>query len=744
MLRLSPHSRAISVWALFAAPAVLACGPFFPGSALDQPRGILQPPLFHFQSELNFLPLPDKLVKAKPGTPAYTLELELAEVEEIMAAHPDRDAWLEKYRDLRRAMIFLGDDSDQKMEQPERVAARGWESVKRDLESIIAPLPDDVRLYLRGAAAWLDAKAAQDAALAKSAREHWLRLLALPPEKRPHRSTWAAWMLFRASGHDDQGRWLLETRNLSRAGFADCLHLGIEAAYILGRPASDYSERVQVRSAEWKRCAMLRAVLGHSRMDENLRHDRRVFTDWSEDFANEVMADEFLRRVQMLHLIESAHVASGWENGFRSTSQGGWDIPKWLDSFEKAGIRNQKEAVLLAWITYNAAQFEAARRWLALAPADDINALALRGKLAAMRGERREAERNLKLIAAKISTPEPHARAEWEIGQSLQSTPLRVQNYPEVRHHKLLADLGVAQVSRNDFAGALNTFLRSDYHRDAAYVAERLLSVEELLALSRSGKLPKLAKLSVPDTDPPPKPMTIGFLERKYGGWGAPQEVDPFVFLVARRLAREGYFKDACRILPDDLALALQRFASELRRSNDSKLAKAERASAAWVASQIQRRLGMELFGFEGGPDHAFCGGSFELENFARIRAERLWVPLWVTPGDANRHTPVFKATVDELWRARHYGPRHELRFHYRYAAADLAWKAASCLPDDSEATAQILATAGSWLKHRDPKAADRFYKALVNRNPTVPLAREADAKRWFPPVNWEFDLALE
>ena len=65
-------------------------------------------------------------------------------------------------------------------------------------------------------------------------------------------------------------------------------------------------------------------------------------------------------------------------------------------------------------------------------------------------------------------------------------------------------------------------------------------------------------------------------------------------------------------------------------------------------------------------------------------------------------------------------------------------------MPDDQEETAHVLVTAGNWLKNRDNKSADRFYKALVNRNPSVPLAQEADQKRWLPEMDWRFDLTLE
>ena len=734
---------------MLGTAAVIACGPFFPDSALDQPRGILQPPLFLFQSELNQTALPPDIHLAHPpGTPAYTLDLEMAELRQTMAGQPVDETWFERYRELRRAMLHAGDRSQHNMRPSDAVTGSPWPKLKRDLAEIISPLPEDLRLYLLGAAARLDVNDLVSDDPFKTAREFWRQLLALPAEKRSSRSTWAAWMLFRTSPHDEQGHWLAETRRLARAGFKDCLHLGVEATYILGREGCDYAEAKEVAAAEWKRAAMLRTPLGLSHAQDYLRDDRHKLMDWSEGFAREVLADPFLRRVQMLQLIESMESLGGWVQGRRSEIAASDDLPRWLASFEKAGIKDQQEAVLLAWITYNAARFDDARRWLALAPSDDVNALALRGKLAAMRGNRHEAQQALTRMAARLPTPDPSARSRWEDARSNEWFPLTTSNYPAVRTHKLLADCGVAQVARNDFAGALQTFLRTDYWSDASYIAERLLSAEELLTLARSGRIPGLKKMIVPDKEPPPSPLTIGFLEAKYGGWREPGEMDTFTYLVARRLARDGFIQEACKLLPADLERALLRFGAELRRAKDARLPSADRGRALWTAAQIQRGLGMELFGFEGAPDFTQYGGAFDLGSMSKMRQEALWHPSWIdppeSPAQAWSFKPVFTPSSDELWSMRHYAPHVERRFHYRYDAADLAWRASCLMPDDHEETAQVLATAGQWLKYQDPKSANRFYKALVNRNPSVPLAQEADQKRWFPPTDWHFDIVLE
>lgn len=72
-------------------------------------------------------------------------------------------------------------------------------------------------------------------------------------------------------------------------------------------------------------------------------------------------------------------------------------------------------------------------------------------------------------------------------------------------------------------------------------------------------------------------------------------------------------------------------------------------------------------------------------------------------------------------------------RFHYRYRAAELAWWAASLMPNDSDETARILATAGNWIKRRAPKEANKFYQALVIRCGNTDLGRIATERNWLP-----------
>jgi tetratricopeptide (TPR) repeat protein len=60
-------------------------------------------------------------------------------------------------------------------------------------------------------------------------------------------------------------------------------------------------------------------------------------------------------------------------------------------------------------------------------------------------------------------------------------------------------------------------------------------------------------------------------------------------------------------------------------------------------------------------------------------------------------------------------------------------WQAASLLPNNDVLTAQALYYGGNLIRYRNPKAADKFYKALVRRNPTWPLPRQLSSGIGFP-----------
>ena len=125
--------------------------------------------------------------------------------------------------------------------------------------------------------------------------------------------------------------------------------------------------------------------------------------------------------------------------------------------------------------------------------------------------------------------------------------------------------------------------------------------------------------------------------------------------------------------------------------------------------------------GTELDPDWAMVDGEYEMTS-----------PVASRKATDARHAQ-FVATREERDRASNPAAKVQKRWHYRYVAADLAWRAAALMPDQSDATAKLLCTAGGWIKGNDPAAANRFYRALVQRCDQTELGRQAKQLKWFP-----------
>jgi hypothetical protein len=145
------------------------------------------------------------------------------------------------------------------------------------------------------------------------------------------------------------------------------------------------------------------------------------------------------------------------------------------------------------------------------------------------------------------------------------------------------------------------------------------------------------------------------------------------------------------------------------------------------AAAFIARTNGMELLGTESGPDWSMYGGDFDAGVTEDSRT--------------NQDAKAVIASADELRRVAEHKTDPDRRFHYRYQAAALAWEAAKLLPNNSDETARLLCTAGSWIKITDPKAADLFYKTLVWRCRKTALGAKADDLRWFPEIDEDGNL---
>lgn len=723
--RLNFPSR-VACFALGVCGSAMACGPFFPETVLDQPRATLRPPIANFEAEVRQLVPPSappavappkaELSDNRPGPQgsleAAILDPEVAELEATLADQPEerRRKLVKDYRALRAAMLLKfssGNFSTYGLHVPPEGYQLLAEAQRGNWPD---GLPGDIVLYLEGALRY-------DYGQKHGAIEIWKRLLALPENERRNRSVAAAWMIARATREtadlEAAQPWYARCIELSTSGLPDPLELGLSSLGWQARLALDQGDRRRALEIYYHQAlaglpggwtSLLRALPSVDKLSD------AELEQWADD--------PFLRGLLTAQLLRESF---SWDGSFSDPSDDR-DVVRWLDAIERAEVATIPEAAKFAELAYTSGQFDLARRWFERAPQDDPRALWIHGKLALMVGNTKAAEKAL--LAARKGFPRDQTTSDATIMMVDSANTLSPQTAMTYRTSQFYGDLGATHLARNHFTEALGAFRLGAFDLDAAYVAERVLGPEELLTYVRRHA-----------SEP-----TGAYFDRGYQAESVTSD-RKLRYLLARRLARMRYFKDAREFYPDDLQPVFDRYVSLFRRSRDTSVPESERTAALWETAQIHRALGMELFGTEGEPDAFVRGGNFPADSYIQ---RRLGVSFAKNPFDwwaeDRRFEIVPPPTADERARVRQSRMPCEERFQYRYIAADLAWKAAEKMPRNSEETARVLGIAGSWLATRDPEAADRFYKAMIWRNWSTPLAREADAKRWFPAIAWEYD----
>ncbi|MEL6343975.1 MAG: MYXO-CTERM sorting domain-containing protein [Myxococcota bacterium] len=362
------------------------------------------------------------------------------------------------------------------------------------------------------------------------------------------------------------------------------------------------------------------------------------------------------------------------------------ETARWLEVVTEFGGGRISGADRLAWAAYQSGDMAAAKGWLEQAEDTPI-ATWIDARLKMRDGDYEAAAALLKTVGEGFGEESWENAAWWS----------RRVEYETLRPgHTALAERGALLVHEGRYEEALEALLAAQHWVDAAYVAERLMPLDALQAyVDRT-------------TSASDKPE------------GNARETEPKAALrdlLGRRLVRAGQLDEAAPYLFPDRQPQLEAYQTAIA---DSKRGAAlDRAKALWSAARTLRKHGMALMGTELSPDYAYTDGYYSAPAVGWVRHE--FVEGTFAPNDAERAQYAAQA------------PEPDQRFHYRYVAAELAWQAAALLPDDDEGTLKILCQAGIWLKNKDPQAADRYYKAMVNRGWNTTLGNSANALRWFP-----------
>lgn len=242
------------------------------------------------------------------------------------------------------------------------------------------------------------------------------------------------------------------------------------------------------------------------------------------------------------------------------------------------------------------------------------------------------------------------------------------------------SERGALLLRKGENEAALRAFAEAGHWFDTAHVAERVVRTEELRAAVEDDLLTLLPERQAADLRQ----------------------------LLGRRLFRDGDPVAAAAWFPEELAAKARRYAELIDTGT---------APALFEAARMLRFDGIELSGTELDPDFAWARGG---------------LPAWALRQRAPT-SELHGLTDAEADRINATAPSPDARFHYRYQAAELAWQAAERIPAGHPEAPKVLCQAGRWLMHRDPPAADRYYKEMVWRGWGTPLARTADDLRWFP-----------
>jgi hypothetical protein len=680
-----------------------ACGPWFPRQFLAQGgTSLLETPEFFSEIELKLLarefPTPFKALR-DPKPQQRNAERDLEDFDAALAAGaihpPDPAAARAAHRRMRGVVAQI---PSLKPEDVKALPADFLDDARKNV------FPSEFADYHEGALAY----ARGDHPAARAA---WERLLARPAAERHYRSVNAAFMigvLATVDHLDDADQWLDMTRDLVQQGFRDSSGL---AAASYAWASSWHAERGELRAAAEDRLRTISTGYSLNEAFEPANDSPEELTKFS--------SDPLLRRVYTSLLL--GRFAGGWSGESDAKRR----LTAWLGALATADIHEFAGAERVAWLCYSQGEYAQAKLWLARAPQKSPESLWLAGKFAAREGRRADALRIFSEATRLL------AKREEPVTEVTRFSP--DTNRPK---DAFAADRAIVALGAAEFKTALDSFLQGDHWIDAAFVAERLLTVEELRAyVAKRPWKPEWDALSPNELAALAHPP-LG--EAEYSDFTPPKteaeevRTNDLRWLLARRLTRLGRFAEARPFFPARYRLALDFYAHNLARGAEPKLAADSRALALWGAALEARYHGMELMGTETAPDWFIRGGDYTEDNPATYRLGQSAV---ADERDERRQKTlplpaILEATPAERTRLQRSEPPSNWRWHYRHRAADLAWNAARLLPDNDPRLAEMLDLAGRWIL--EDEKADRFYQALERRCPATDVGRRATARRWF------------
>jgi hypothetical protein len=601
---------------------------------------------------------------------------------------------------------------------------------------LLAEFDSEFADYHRGASAYLNKQWDE-------ARKAWENLLKRPEQDRHYRTVWAAFMLgklgLKTSDYQSAAQWFQRTRELAAAGFADSLGLAAESYGWEGRSEwkQEHPEKAaplfltQLALGDASAVVSLKALIPDREPVEGMLNygpeseDQSNWTDEQKRAEEQrevsklkaAAQDPLLRRLVTVHILATAVSPDYYPEESKAASVN--RCARWLKIIKQMNLGRVDDAEYLGWVAYNNGDYKDAAHWLELSKGDTGAALWLRAKLQRRAGKVADAANSMAqavewLKNSPAYTPPGGVDGPWSDYDFFS------EGYHWGWGQSANGDLGGLRLVRGDFVQVLDTFLKGHLWNDAAFIAERVLTANEL----------KQYVDAQPKTEPPKEGEDYNAKLR---------------YLLGRRLVREDRYSEAGPYLSPPYDKVLEKYAKALKDGANEKLPKMERAHAWFTAAWLARYDGMELMGTEIAPDAFAESGEFETPDIAKQRRSGVYqtVSYDKSGEEKKKNMPVvLKASPKEIQRLTANKINPDIRFHYRIIAGALAIKTAGLLQNDSNELADVVNQAGLWVKDRDQKTGNRYYQIIEQRCAKTEIGRADIAKHWFVDQNGPWSTA--
>ena len=711
---------AFSAWIFILIPSQ-ACGPFFSDTVLDKPQAALDvPPVSYLHGLYQMVGRP-----APVGTPdeedtehpfLRQIPLESAELRDLWqkagVAAGEIERRLQSYQSVRMALLSPLVDNG-----PTGFPTHGEHPPALPERPLGAGFPTEVADYVEAARLHAVGRTAE-------ARMLWKSILERPPAERKLRSAWAAWMLAKTSQDFAGGlEWYVRVETEIESGATDAIGLRSAAK---GWRAAVMDDPIQAMQLYYDAFAG-----GKESAAIDLRRVSRKLLDTGDSASFATAAGNPMIR-RLLNLALHASLDGPKQMDIEPVPVGARQSPpvEWLAALEAHADLPLDDGPRVAWALYSSGRLNESRKWLALSAKNDPLGMWLQAKFDLRDGKLDEANKHL-TEAVNVKSKD----ADWSprnpnLGQLWCFDIMERQG---AHQGKLLADAGIVALARKDYLSALESLRKGGFREDAAYLAESVISTDGLIKHVRKvapAWTAALGESGVID------PFTCLDSARNY----SPAEIgadNQLRYLLARRLARENRLKEAREFMPQELLPLLDHYIALDRARRSGRYSGEAGAAIVWRQALIHRHFGAELFSTDGAPDSGARWWSYSAVDFSARNFQKGWSHDWsrepkYEASQKAGELAIPAVTADEIRRVGIYSLPGKRRFHYRYAAADLAWEAGNLLPRNHPLLPRLYNTAGQWLSARGPAAADRFYQAMVRRCAKTQEGQAADSSRWF------------